>query len=54
MDYLHTSEGYGDHVGTNTPRDTIIQIVFSVALGIGAFLTFCVSTPTTLTRVDPI
>lgn len=35
----------GDLFGTTNPRDTTIQIVFSITLGIGAFLTFCVLRP---------
>lgn len=31
--------------GTTNPRDTTIQIAFSLALGIGAFLAFCVLRP---------
>ena len=34
-------EDYKDLLGINDPRDTLIQIVFSIVLGIGAFLTFC-------------
>lgn len=34
---------YRDLMGS--PRDTVFQIVFSLALGIGAFLTFCVLRP---------
>jgi len=44
--YLRVFDGdYGDHMGTEKPRDTYIQIVLSVTLGIGAFLTFCVLRP---------
>jgi len=32
-------------MGTTSPRDTTIQILLSLALGIGAFLTFCVLRP---------
>ncbi|KAK0282884.1 hypothetical protein LTR91_026125 [Friedmanniomyces endolithicus] len=35
----------GKLYGTYSPRDTTIQIVLSLALGIGAFLTFCVLRP---------
>lgn len=35
---------YNDMVGVNSPRNTVIQIGVSVALGIGAFLAFCVRT----------
>ncbi|KAI9728957.1 MAG: hypothetical protein M1828_000042 [Chrysothrix sp. TS-e1954] len=38
-------EDYRDLLGGNDPRDTIIQIVLSVLLGLGAFLTFCVLRP---------
>jgi hypothetical protein len=33
---------YGDYLGLPNPRDTRIQIYLSVALGLGAFATFCV------------
>ncbi|TKA72418.1 hypothetical protein B0A55_05395, partial [Friedmanniomyces simplex] len=35
----------GKLYGTTSPRDTTIQILLSLALGIGAFLTFCVLRP---------
>ena len=37
-----SDDTYGDLVGHKNPRDTVIQIAFSVALGLGAFLAFCV------------
>ncbi|GAB7349583.1 hypothetical protein MBLNU459_g0275t1 [Dothideomycetes sp. NU459] len=43
MDF-HVSD-YGDLYGTKNSRDTLIQIIFSLALGIGAFLTFCFLRP---------
>jgi hypothetical protein len=36
-------EGRDDLWGTSNPRDTRIQIYISIALGVLAFLTFCVS-----------
>ncbi|KAF2764478.1 DUF221-domain-containing protein [Teratosphaeria nubilosa] len=42
---LKDDNGYGDITGQSNPRDTTIQIIFSLALGIGAFLTFCVLRP---------
>ena len=33
---------FSDLVGVKNPRDTVIQISISIALGIGAFLAFCV------------
>ena len=35
-------EDYNNLLGTKSPRDTLIQVAISVALGLGAFLTFCV------------
>lgn len=35
----------GDLLGTSHPRDTTIQILFSITLGVGAFLAFCVLRP---------
>lgn len=35
----------GKLMGSTNPRDTTIQIIISLALGIGAFLTFCVLRP---------
>ncbi|KAK5693479.1 hypothetical protein LTR97_010048 [Elasticomyces elasticus] len=37
--------GIGRLTGTTSPRDTTIQIILSLSLGIGAFLTFCVLRP---------
>ena len=36
---------YGRLLGASAPRDTTIQIIISVAFGIGAFLTFCILRP---------
>jgi hypothetical protein len=35
--------GQGELWGTSNPRDTRIQIYISIALGVSAFLGFCVS-----------
>jgi hypothetical protein len=35
----------GDLLGTSHPRDTTIQILFSITLGVGAFLAFCILRP---------
>jgi hypothetical protein len=35
----------GDLLGTTHPRDTTIQILFSLTLGVGAFLSFCILRP---------
>lgn len=44
--YFRALDGdYGEHMGTERPRDTYIQIILSATLGVGAFLTFCVSPP---------
>lgn len=43
MDPYRPNDDYGDHVGINKTRETTIQIILSLALGVGAFLTFCVS-----------
>jgi hypothetical protein len=40
-----------DFWGTSNPRDTRIQIYISIALGVTAFLTFCVSPPAASTHV---
>lgn len=40
-----TPGGYPDLVGTKSPRDTVIQIILSVVLGVSAFLAFCVLRP---------
>lgn len=37
------SGDYGDRLGVSDPRNFLIQIVLSVALGLGAFIAFCVS-----------
>lgn len=42
MDRFHTFDDYGDIVGVNEEKDTVVQIVLSVAVGLGAFLAFCV------------
>lgn len=45
MDDVHALEdGYGSRL-IGSPRDTTIQIIISVALGIGAFLAFCILRP---------
>ncbi|KAL9052167.1 MAG: hypothetical protein Q9162_005562 [Coniocarpon cinnabarinum] len=38
-----TDSDFRDLVGVKNPRDTVIQIAFSILLGTGAFLAFCVS-----------
>ena len=40
--------GQDDLFGTARPRDIWIQIVISLALGLGAFLSFCVGLPAAL------
>ena len=43
---VRIQDSYEDYLGaTGSTRDTQIQIVLSVVLGIGAFITFCVSPP---------
>ncbi len=42
-DSKNNTGGYEDRIGINDPRDTLIQIVLSGVLGLGAFLAFCVS-----------
>lgn len=39
------SDDIDKYLGVNDPRDTRIQIGLSFALGISAFVTFCVSLP---------
>lgn len=41
----HDHDPWGDLVGATNPRDTTIQIVLSLLLGIGAFLAFCFLRP---------
>lgn len=45
MDHHRPSGDYGDRLGTTDPRDTLIQIVLSLVLGIGGFAVFCVRIP---------
>lgn len=45
MDDHPPSGDYGDRVGVTDPRDTLIQIVLSLTLGIGGFVAFCVCIP---------
>lgn len=50
MDMFHAfaddEDDYGRLLGaTTTQRDTTIQLIFSAALGLGAFLTFCILRP---------
>ena len=42
MDDPRGSGDYEKNLGIDSPRDTIIQIVFSLILGLGAFIAFCV------------
>lgn len=41
----HDGNDYGRQMGTTKTRDTTIQIIASVSLGVVAFLTFCVLRP---------
>lgn len=49
MDFLAQEDDDGERLrrllGASNPRDTTIQVLISLALGIGAFLTFCVLRP---------
>ncbi|KAK5000930.1 hypothetical protein LTR66_000276 [Elasticomyces elasticus] len=46
MDAMHALDNDAHNpLEPGTPRDTVIQIGLSVALGVGAFLTFCVLRP---------
>jgi len=36
-------DGFQKHMGVDNQKDTILQIALSAALGIGAFVAFCVS-----------
>lgn len=42
LDDRHDAPGYRDLLGASSIRETSIQIVFSLALGISAFLGFCI------------
>ena len=42
MDDLHPFEDYGDLTGAKNEKDTVVQLILSAAIGLGAFLTFCV------------
>lgn len=39
------SDGYEHRIGLTDQRDTSIQLVLSVLLGVSAFIGFCVSIP---------
>ena len=43
MDDYRSHDNYGERLGIDKQRDTTIQIILSLALGVFAFLTFCVS-----------
>lgn len=43
MDMLGKSPNYEDTIGVKDQKDTSVQIVLSLVLGLGAFLGFCVS-----------
>jgi len=36
-------DGFQKHMGVDNQKDTILQIALSAALGVGAFVAFCVS-----------
>lgn len=40
-----SGDGYEDRIGLTDQRDTSIQLVLSVILGVSAFIGFCVSVP---------
>ena len=42
MDDIHAFEDYGDLTGAKSEKDTVVQIVLSVVIGLGAFFAFCV------------
>ena len=43
MDDYRSHDNYGERLGIDKQRDTTIQIILSVGLGVFALLTFCVS-----------
>lgn len=43
MDRPDGSGGYEDRIGLTDQRDTSIQLVLSIILGVSAFIAFCVS-----------
>ncbi|KAL9085506.1 MAG: hypothetical protein Q9165_007551 [Trypethelium subeluteriae] len=45
MDDPHAPDGYGKLLGTDNEKDTVVQIILSVGVGVGAFLAFCALRP---------
>ncbi|KAI9694012.1 MAG: hypothetical protein M1822_003283 [Bathelium mastoideum] len=41
MDDIHAFEDYPHLIGAENEKDTLVQLVLSIAIGLGAFLAFC-------------